>query len=429
MHRATNRMFSDVMHRCIARPAAEEWNLATFGHAQDMTNAEFMRTFRSVTFPGGQLVRCLEDAMHRRTAGIVLKLLPSQAMQERMDDEEVLLKYLPDLYGFRGFLPGYEDVYYLNAWEFLMLWEVRRLPAPSSRKGTRHSDAPCLSEWLPGEKEYGLNPEAVAYFADKPHILFYPVIDGNRFLRDNWYMARRMRPQVPAPSGTPMPDRYRSGEQRGKLYSLYLRPWVLHPLWASAGRVPYLCDLNIVPSSTEAPRIHRRLQGKRPAETVTRSYAGAWEWYIAGHVVSRHAARLIVQFMTACCGKSRREEQPEETTARAPRELRSNDMALARLHSILDQVGAGDDADSSGADAEGDAPAEPRRRRGSEQMQNALSTTASLWRRDPTPWSVPPARRCWRRRRPADTEDAEPSEARSRLRSRPASTRSTRKAR
>ncbi len=52
-----------------------------------------------------------------------------------------------------------------------MLWEVRRLPAPSSRKGTRHSDAPCLTEWLPGEKEYGLNPEAVAYFADKPHIL------------------------------------------------------------------------------------------------------------------------------------------------------------------------------------------------------------------------------------------------------------------
>ena len=63
MHRVTNRLLVDMQHRCIARPAAEEWNLATFAHDQDVTNAEFMRTFMSVAYPGGQLLKRLEDEM------------------------------------------------------------------------------------------------------------------------------------------------------------------------------------------------------------------------------------------------------------------------------------------------------------------------------------------------------------------------------
>ena len=60
MRRVSNRMFTDMMHRCTARPAAEEWKLATYAHDQDVTNAEFVRTFMSVVFPGGQLVQRLE---------------------------------------------------------------------------------------------------------------------------------------------------------------------------------------------------------------------------------------------------------------------------------------------------------------------------------------------------------------------------------
>ena len=54
MHRMTNKLFVDMQHRCVARPAAEEWTLAAYQHQQDVTNAEFIRTFMSVQFPGGQ---------------------------------------------------------------------------------------------------------------------------------------------------------------------------------------------------------------------------------------------------------------------------------------------------------------------------------------------------------------------------------------
>ena len=46
MHHITNKCFSDMFHRCCSRPAAEEWNLATFWHPQDVMNAEFQRTWR-----------------------------------------------------------------------------------------------------------------------------------------------------------------------------------------------------------------------------------------------------------------------------------------------------------------------------------------------------------------------------------------------
>ena len=93
-----------------------------------------------------------------------------------------------------------------------------------------------------------------------------------------------------------MPNKYNNPEQQAKLFSVYLRPWVLIQEWAVRGHVPHLCDLNLA--------LHHRLSGKVRAP---RSYTLAWQRYINGHVVSRHAARIIVQFMTACYGKSRKE--------------------------------------------------------------------------------------------------------------------------
>ena len=49
-----------MQQKCIARPAAEEWNLAANAQTHDVTGAGFIRTFMSIDFPGGQLVRRLE---------------------------------------------------------------------------------------------------------------------------------------------------------------------------------------------------------------------------------------------------------------------------------------------------------------------------------------------------------------------------------
>ena len=96
---------------------------------------------------------------------------------------------------------------------------------------------------------------------------------------------------VPAPMNTPMPDKYLGAEKRGRLYSVYLRPWVLDARWATPGVVPYITDLNVVPrTAVGAPAVkRRRLRGKRPpaaAAQGTRSFDLAWRWYIDGHIVS-----------------------------------------------------------------------------------------------------------------------------------------------
>ena len=60
-HRITHRMLQDTQHKCMQRTAPEEWNLAANWHEQDVTNAEFFRTYRSAIFSGGQLLRRLEQ--------------------------------------------------------------------------------------------------------------------------------------------------------------------------------------------------------------------------------------------------------------------------------------------------------------------------------------------------------------------------------
>ena len=74
-NRITNRLLVDRQHRCSTRTAPEEWNLATFHHDQDVTNAEFLRTYRSVDFPGGQLVQRLEDELKRSNAHTARKVV------------------------------------------------------------------------------------------------------------------------------------------------------------------------------------------------------------------------------------------------------------------------------------------------------------------------------------------------------------------
>ena len=89
------------------------------------------------------------------------------------------------------------------------------------------------------------------------------------------------------------------------------------------------------------------MSGKRSASsTQPRSFAAAWRWYVRGNIVSRHAQRLIVQFMAACCGKSKTNDKyaemdPQEGHAQTP--LEPNSLPLARVHAILDRMASQDD--------------------------------------------------------------------------------------
>ena len=113
-----------------------------------------------------------------------------------------------------------KNIYYLSPWEFLMLWECLPLPKPGQ---TYDMDYPDLSLSI-GENDFGPNPDA-----ESEDILFFPKgIPGAHDLRSRWYLHRRHRPIVPAPSNTGMPDQQRDAKKKSQLFSLYLRPWVLH---------------------------------------------------------------------------------------------------------------------------------------------------------------------------------------------------------
>ena len=106
---------------------------------------------------------------------------------------------------------------------------------------------------------------------------------------------------------------------------------------------------------------------------------------------------MIVQFMAACCGKSKRTDDDAEDVARQTRICPPNEVQLERLHRIMDEIGekatgqqalpkrrakAGAKA-AAGEDSDDEAIAKR-----SEQMQNALHTTDKLWRRDKSTWQI-----------------------------------------
>ena len=48
-------------------------------------------------------------------------------------------------------------------------------------------------------------------------------------------------------------------ERRSKLFSLYLRPWVLDATLAS-NHVPYILDLDVLPRSVQQPLYRKRMR-------------------------------------------------------------------------------------------------------------------------------------------------------------------------
>ena len=124
-----------------------------------------------------------------------------------------------------------------------MHWECRKLPRPS---GTTDG----TSMWLeppdaddPGHenRKLGANPDA-----ECGSILFYPIIgneDTDFQLRDKWYMVKRIRPMTPAPNNAPMPDKQPTQQDKARVYSVHLRPWVLDRPHVTK-EVPHVVDLD-----------------------------------------------------------------------------------------------------------------------------------------------------------------------------------------
>lgn len=408
-HYMSHRVLVDLQHRCMARVAPEEWNLAANWDEHDVTNAEFIRTYRSHDFFGGLLLRRLESELSASGDRCVKKLLPSVPADQA--PEELYLRCFDDIYGFRGNGQGHSrQVYYLSPWEFLMWWECLPLPKPASGKVsdkakkvamyatgpygpwplTNRSGIPLSVSTKDGD--YGPNLAA----ADT-EVLFFPAeIPGPSNLHARWFLRRRRRVMVPAPKNTPMPDAEKDPEKKARLYGLYMRPWTLMAEWSS-NSVPHLSNLAVVPT-LQLPQgsVRRRLRCKSAGETpVVRSYAASWRWYIRGHVVSFHAQRIITQFMAANCGRSTSDNVDDGVDKEVrERDVPDNDISLLRVHSLIDRMSTSEkesstkeqDIASSRSDFPADDPQDfdqlpSKDPQVSDLVKEALVTTGQLWSR------------------------------------------------
>ena len=117
---------------------------------------------------------------------------------------------------------------------------------------------------------------------------------------------------------------------------------------------PHVTDLNLISprhvcvrttSGAQGAAVvpYRRFRQKThfPAE---RNFALAWRLYIRGSIVSRHAKKIITQFMAACCGKSKTEDVLLGEAGMTPDAAEQNepcDVSLRRVHEILQEVAQG----------------------------------------------------------------------------------------
>jgi len=152
-HRISHRVLTDLQHRVMRRTAPEEFNLALSYEYQDLASAEFVRTYRSVDFKGGVLVRRLEAEKSGAAVRENYKAMPAATE----DKDAPWLRHFDDLYGFRG---NHASIFLLSPWEFLMLWEV--VPIQSS---------------------------SVIDVNDSDTVA-YPRLTGNLQLRDKFYMRK-----------------------------------------------------------------------------------------------------------------------------------------------------------------------------------------------------------------------------------------------
>ena len=165
-HRTTHRFLTEMQNRCMSRTAPEETNLCANWNGQDVTKAEFLRTFMSITFPGNLLVRRLEAEKRRIEERHIRCVLPPPA-----EDDDVYVKMFDDCYGFRGTDPR---VYYLSPWEFLMRWEIIK-----TEKAGQHL---CASPNVQPKKRWQTrsqvaNPDATIV-ADDDEVIEYPLHCG-----------------------------------------------------------------------------------------------------------------------------------------------------------------------------------------------------------------------------------------------------------
>ena len=226
-----------------------------------------------------------------------------------------------------------------------MLWEIEQLSPPG-----RDAEA-SLTEWtqypatdeMKTSRRPGVDYKVREGLNNNPEYIVFPATRILATFRHEWILRKCYRPMVPSMDGVKMPDREKTREERCRLFSLYMRPWVLDATHESI-YVPHLRNLGFIPCAQPDSVKRRRLTQKQTGPlSGRRRYEAAWRWYLRGHIVSRHAQRLITQFLAASCGKSKTRDVVEECEAKIVSDggrVASPDLSLERVHNVISQIAA-----------------------------------------------------------------------------------------
>jgi hypothetical protein len=144
-----------------------------------------------------------------------------------------------------------------------------------------------MTYWVK-EPEAGVSKPGVHYHVieelnNHPDYVVFPDIPVLRnVFRHAWVLRRSSRPFVPQPDGAPMPDRAKTIEDRSRLFSIYLRPWVLERSHVCK-HVPHITCLDVVVRETKGSETNRRrIQRKQsmvsPAsqKSYVSSFVNSW---------------------------------------------------------------------------------------------------------------------------------------------------------
>jgi len=387
-HRVANRLLGDLEYRGHVRPATEEFNLAGNHRPEDLMNAEFIRTFMSQSFCGGYLLNRLK--YEKGTQGTNYTVVSKVPLPHKFAKKKTTMTIaFEEVYGFRG---NHPCLYYLSPWEFTKWWIHEALLQPSAYEAAKE---PPRTEWTLEGLQYrektmhdpgAAAPEpGVHYIVLEPQIgtpsehagltpyVVFPDDEETYNLRHRFILVRRRPPMVPSPSGTPMPRAKMPEEERCRLLSVYLRPWVLHRKYASP-HVPHLVDLDRPVSRVlNHPRIMQRLRKK--TSVIPRSYAQAWQDYQTTHVVSQHAARTIKNFLLTQMPESLEADEEEDDPEKGTRAWDPIDTSWVSKDEIQEVLQRGQILQNDGKTRKSNM----RKEKFSAEVQTALNVSHRLW--------------------------------------------------
>ena len=223
-----------------------------------------------------------------------------------------------DIYGYRPLLNSPFSL--LSVYEFYMYYYAEPLRFPRGyEKGEERTEWTAVGEHLWGHYATRKRMDAstpIPQFLPGKHFIVLEPLKGQYYtfqqeptqvfdkFRHTWVIVRNKRPHVPVLQGNKLPGPACSAEDNAQYCSLFFRPW---SMCLDTADVPYLPNMGVIKEKRYQALQQGQIKRRRFITKTTNALAdwpAAWDEYIRGDIVSKHAARIIKTFLVNTFGAS-----------------------------------------------------------------------------------------------------------------------------